>query len=131
MTQSVRQQHLEDATSERVMFNCDGCGRETIIHVGINSMLLEKRCSRCAGSDRVRPHVAAPMKGQRTGTHGGRRIADADLRARRKAKSLRASRTRMAQPFRAPCGSYEECGGHKHRKGSYKTQAGQDGGRKR
>lgn len=117
------QRRYEDATSERVVFNCDGCGRETIIHVGSNSMLLEKRCGRCAGTDRVRPFMASGEKRGRIGTHMGR-VKDPELRARRKAKSLRASRTRMGQPMRPSCADSEQgCGNHKHRKTSWKAPA--------
>jgi len=131
-------------TSERVAFTCPGCGRDTVIHVGLRTMLPEKRCLRCQGTDRVGRMVKPMVKGQRTGTHGGRRIADPELRARQRAKTLRASRTRMGQPFRAGCAVTNseqvgttkkgtpiyKCSGHKHRKGSYVSQSGQGGGKK-
>jgi hypothetical protein len=105
-------------TSERVAFTCPGCGRDTVIHVGLRTMLPEKRCLRCQGTDRVGRMVKPMVKGQRTGTHGGRRIADPELRARQRAKTLRASKTRMGEPMRKPCAQYDECSNHKHRKAS-------------
>jgi hypothetical protein len=115
----------EDATSERVVFNCSGCGRETIIHVGRDSYLLEKQCSRCVGSDRVRPFMPAPVKGQRTGTHGGRRVVNPELRERRRAKSQRAKSSRMGVPARKPCADYG-CEGHRR----HSTKSPASGGKK-
>lgn len=115
---SAKTEQIEDRTSERVMFACAGCGRETIVHVGSATYLAEKRCVRCLGNDRVRSSVIAPAQGGRRqgGTHMGR-IKDPELRERRKVKAQRARGRKMGQPLRASCASYG-CDGHKHRKRS-------------
>lgn len=125
-----RKENAEYATSERVMFACRGCGRDTIVWVGVNAYLTEKRCSRCAGHDRVRSVAVGQSGGSRrtSGTHMGR-ITDEGLRNRRRAKSLRASRTRMGVPRRMPCANYG-CEGHRHRKASSKHVESRLGGRR-
>lgn len=115
---STKTEQIQDRTSEKVTFSCVGCGRDTVVHVGNEAYLEEKRCVRCMGSDRVRSVVSVPAGTGRkiSGTHGGR-VKDPELRERRKAKAQRARSRKMGQPFRASCASYG-CDGHQHRKRS-------------
>lgn len=108
----------EDATSERVAFTCSGCGRDTVIHVGVDTFLPEKRCFRCVGSLRS-GRGGGPAKKGRTGTHEGRikdkerrevkRAASARNRARRSGTVLKNGTT-----HRPSCASYG-CTHRKHR----------------
>lgn len=114
-------------TSERVAFTCPGCGRETVIHVGLATYLPEKRCMQCRGTPRAGRGGNAVVKGKRIGTHEGRRKDRKDgttadqQRAVKRAASAR-NRSRRAgyrlsngEVGRKPCRSYDECNHRKHR----------------
>lgn len=103
-----------EETSERVVFNCGGCGVETVVHVGRDTFLTDRRCIKCRKDDRVRPPLPAAQKG-RQGTHQGRRTGpNADQqRATKRAASAR-NRSRRGSPTRPPCRSYDECNHKKH-----------------
>lgn len=107
-------------TSERVAFTCPGCGRETVIHVGLQAVLTEKRCMQCRDTSRSGRGGTPAVKGRKVGTHEGRRKdrkdgATADQqRAVKRAASAR-NRTRRGSPTRPPCRSYDECSHRKHR----------------
>lgn len=109
----------EEATSERVSFTCDGCGRDTTIHVGVSTYLPEKRCMKCRGTNRSGRAGAPAVKGRRMGTHEGRRKSDALRAVKRAASQRNASRQSgyvMGNKLigRKPCRSYDECNHRKH-----------------
>ena len=109
-------------TSEKVSFTCPGCGRDTTIHAGTRTDLLEKRCLQCRGSLRSGRGRAAKVKGRTIGTHEGRRTGD-KANERRETKRLASLRNRMRRSgvsakngttHRMPCASYDECNHKKH-----------------
>lgn len=117
MNLTEEEQRREDATSERVAFTCPGCGRDTVIHVGIETYLDEKRCMACRGSSRVGVARSAPVKGRTIGTHEGR----IKTKERREVKQAASARNRQRKPglrakngttYRESCRSY----GCTHRK---------------
>ena len=113
-------ENIRPNETERVSFTCPGCGRDTTIHVGLRSVLLEKRCFKCVGTRRSGRGGSAPVKGKRIGTHEGRRkdrkggATAEEQRAVARAASAR-NRARRGNPTRPPCGSYDECSAKKHR----------------
>ena len=123
MTLTTEQQREEDATSERVAFQCGGCGRDTVIHVGKETYLTDKRCLQCRGTSRF--GRALPQVKGRIGTHEGR-IKTAERRETKAAASAR-NRQRKAglkakngTTYRNSCASY----GCTHRKHSVASGGG-------